>query len=279
MPKSLLPRGRNFLVTVNNPELSAEELQQLLDRNNVKYVFQRERGENGTEHYQLFVHCDQARTCNYVRSFLPTAHVEIARNAAAARAYCSKTDTRVEGPWSNFGEEEESKKNKVSMQNVMQDYQQGAPLAQLAQQYCQLFARNHTNILRTLDLAFHSTERNEKTEVYWIYGPTGVGKSRHAKQLAEEKSVYWKNCTEWWDHYTQQDVVIIDDYNGEWPINFLLQLFDRYPLYIQAKGSTKTFNSKKIILTSNYSPEHYYGGHAEQYRALLRRIEHIVEMK
>ncbi|KAF6770967.1 hypothetical protein AHF37_09909 [Paragonimus kellicotti] len=99
MPNGTLLRGRNFIVTLTNPTQEAEQLQSLFEENNVRYAFQAEREKSGTRHYQIYLNCEQPRTCNYIRALLSKAHVEIARNAEAAKQYCTKSDTRIEGPW------------------------------------------------------------------------------------------------------------------------------------------------------------------------------------
>lgn len=54
-----------------------------------------ERGEQGTEHYQLMVKTPQVRF-TAVKKMFPTAHIELARNRAALQQYVHKEDTRVE---------------------------------------------------------------------------------------------------------------------------------------------------------------------------------------
>jgi len=54
-----------------------------------------ERGEEGTEHYQLLVRTPQVRF-SAVKKVFPTAHIELARNVKALEAYVHKEDTRIE---------------------------------------------------------------------------------------------------------------------------------------------------------------------------------------
>lgn len=56
---------------------------------------QLERGEEGTEHYQLMVKTPQVRFAA-VKKVFPTAHIEVARNRKALEQYVHKEETRVE---------------------------------------------------------------------------------------------------------------------------------------------------------------------------------------
>lgn len=56
---------------------------------------QLEKGEEGTEHYQLMVKTPQERFAALKKVF-PTAHIEVARSRKALEQYVHKEDTRVE---------------------------------------------------------------------------------------------------------------------------------------------------------------------------------------
>lgn len=98
-------RGRYWCFTINNPIMSGEELSMTLSVG--EYVFQLECGESGTNHYQGFIGFKNARTFASIKKLLPTAHIEKCKNMHAAKAYCSKSDTRIQGPWTNIVTREE----------------------------------------------------------------------------------------------------------------------------------------------------------------------------
>ena len=119
--------------------------------------------------------------------------------------------------------------------------------------------------------------RATPTRVYWFHGPTGTGKSRAA---LEEGGVdaYWKNPTDyWWDGYSDQECVIIDDYRKDFcKFSDLLRLFDRYPLRLNVKGSTVSFMAKRIYVTSPKDPEETWSGRTDEDLAqLMRRITEV----
>lgn len=48
----------------------------------------------------------------------------------------------------------------------------------------------------------------------WLYGPPGTGKSKQAIDIADKlygEEPYWKSQNKWWDGYTGQKVVLLDD--------------------------------------------------------------------
>lgn len=85
-----------WVFTINNP--SDPQLPTLW--NNVKdSIWQLEEGENGTEHLQGFVRFTKAHSLTACKKHDATAHWEPCAAPAAAVEYCSKEETRVDGPW------------------------------------------------------------------------------------------------------------------------------------------------------------------------------------
>jgi len=88
-------RGTCWSVTINNPTKSDDEgIALARQKSGWKVYGQREKGENGTEHYQLMVTTPQTRFSALKRIF-PRAHIELARDRTALSKYVQKEDTRV----------------------------------------------------------------------------------------------------------------------------------------------------------------------------------------
>nr|WAE42585.1 MAG: replication associated protein [Cressdnaviricota sp.] len=102
-------QGKFWCFTLNNPNgpLNFNE--------EVEYaVYQKERGEAGTEHYQGYVEFKSNKRLSAVKVWLPTAHFEKRKGTGVqARQYCMKADSRLEGPWEygTFVETSQGKRN------------------------------------------------------------------------------------------------------------------------------------------------------------------------
>lgn len=98
--------------------------------------------------------------------------------------------------------------------------------------------------------------RSWDTCVHVLQGPTGTGKSKWAQDF--DPKGYWKQRSNWWDGYTKQETVVIDEFYGWLPFDLLLRLCDRYPLLVETKGGQVQFLAKTIIITTNMLPCNWY---------------------
>lgn len=87
-------RSTAWSLTLNNPTAEDEEQINIARQQGWKVEGQKEKGESGTEHYQLMVKTPQVRFSS-VKKMFPRAHIEPARNIAALTQYVVKESTRV----------------------------------------------------------------------------------------------------------------------------------------------------------------------------------------
>jgi len=87
-------RSCHWSLTINNPTADDEECLQLARQRGWKIDGQKERGSEGTEHYQLHLQTPQVRF-SAVKKMFPRAHIEVARNPSALAMYVKKDETRV----------------------------------------------------------------------------------------------------------------------------------------------------------------------------------------
>ena len=131
------------------------------------------------------------------------------------------------------------------------------------------------------DVLEHSKKRDFKTKVVVIYGQSGTGKSRYVRE--QYPDAYWlsksSNGNVWWNGYSGQDVVGIDDFYGWIAFDYMLKLLDRYPLTGETKGGAVNIAPKVIVITSNEPPCLWYSNvfkkNKELECAFSRRIDEL----
>lgn len=119
-------------------------------------------------------------------------------------------------------------------------------------------------------------KRNWKTIVIVLWGRTGVGKSRFVHDQIQDSTFWSPGDYLWFDGYTGQDIVLFDDYRGEYKLQMLLKLCDRYPMSVPIKGGFTEWSPKKIYITSNINPCQWYKeADAFSLSAMFRRFSTI----
>lgn len=111
-----------------------------------------------------------------------------------------------------------------------------------------------------------------QVSVFW--GPTGTGKSKKAWEEAGLDAYPKDPRTKFWDGYDSQDHVVIDEFRGAIDISHLLRWFDRYPVLVEIKGSSRVLVAKRIWITSNLPVHDWFPElDASSLAALRRRLE------
>lgn len=97
-------RARAWCFTLNNPEKNEAQLEQELKKNGAtKFIFQKEKGESETPHFQGVVYFENPRDFNAVRKiFDEKAHIEKCKNWKNSVNYCKKSETQI-GETIKFG--------------------------------------------------------------------------------------------------------------------------------------------------------------------------------
>jgi len=109
----------------------------------------------------------------------------------------------------------------------------------------------------------------------WLIGESGAGKSRGVR--TQYPLVYPKPLNKWWDGYTDQKVVLLDDVDenqSSWIGNFLKIWADHYPFIAEKKGGSRLIRPEQLIVTSQYPIEHLFKEGLLQ-QALVRRFRVI----
>lgn len=270
---------RNICFTINNPELTPTALEEAV-RNAFAYsylVFQLEKGEQGTPHYQGYVEFPGPKAFTRVHRVLCNGHLESRRGTAKqASDYCKKADSRLDGPW-EFGQ--------LSQQGARSDIgaaidalREGGMSAAL-ERYPETVARYRSG-LSFVDVELHKFDRRDPPEVTLLYGPPGCGKTRFAFD-SEPRLVSVSGSLKWYDGYNGEEAVLFDDFDGKFsaaPLKQLLLVLDRYPLRVEVKGGHVNFVAKRIYITTNIHPTKWYdwSEREAQFGALRRRFTRVL---
>ena len=173
-------------------------------------VYQLEEANSSTLHYQGYVEFTTAKRISTLKNINAHAHFEVRRGSRQqAIEYCMKEDTRVPGSepviigtLPDFKSDKEDKKIKTSLA-VKQLIDEGKDDKVIANEYFGYYIQSYRGLTQYRLLL--SEERNFKTVVTVIYGPTGTGKSQWCWEHI--KDPFWKVKGQWWDGYRNQGVV------------------------------------------------------------------------
>lgn len=231
--------------------------------------------ETGRFHIQGYCQLVTKKRMAQVKEILceNTAHLEVARDPGASWDYCGKEDSRVAGPWSR-GSRPGKKGERNDLKRAWELVKGGASDATLFEEVTGVAFKYQRGIQAARAACSVPRDKNVAPEVQILWGPSGTGKSRRAIEENPEAFILTKpseNGTLWWDGYSGQKVVIIDEFYGWIKYDFLLRILDRYPLRVQVKGGSVDLAATKFVFTSNKQWEDWYLG-IDDVSALRRRI-------
>ena len=108
---------------------------------------------------------------------------------------------------------------------------------------------------------------------YWIYGPSGIGKSYLVRDAFI--NIYEKSNNIWWDGYNNEEVVLIDDFDKSClKLTYYLKIWaDKYRFNAEIKGGSIQPSYGILIVTSNYSIYELFNIYDNEiYSAIKRRF-------
>lgn len=214
----------------------------------------------GKQHYQGCVYFKDKVSLKTAQKLLNigTSHMENAqksKNQDDCINYCKK-----EGSFVEYGTPpSQGKRN--DLESIKDDIVEGKTTADdIALDNPVVYHQYGRTLHKIEDIVRRKQFRTEMTEGVWYHGKTGVGKSHKAfEDFNPETHYVVPNDGGWWDGYTQQETVIINDFRGEIAYNQLLQMVDKWPYSVKRRGrEPMPFTSKKVIITSSLPPAEVY---------------------
>ncbi len=247
--------------------------------------------ESKKKHLQGYLEVGQKvsmRTCkDIIKDISTTVHIE-PRMGSQAQAinYCSKEEKDHNDDDDIFfqsGLPAPGQGARTDLIEMKRDLDKKMPLIEISDKYFGNFIRYHRGIEKYISL--HTPMRFWETIVICYWGKTGTGKSKRIyDELVRANKLDFKYFwvypgKGWFDSYSGQDIVILDEFYGDMQASLLLKVLDRYPLSVPTKGSHVNFCPKVIYITSNVHPEEWYPNIPDDVRnAILRKITTIIPM-
>lgn len=244
-------QSQNFCFTVNNwNENHIDELDDLSCHAAEYIVAGKEVAPTTqTPHLQGFIRFKEKMTLTRAIGLIPQGfHVIMCKgNAQQNIAYCTKEDPN---PF------EWGKKPKTQGSGQKERWSKSRQLAREGK-FEEIDDELYTKYIHHYKAIYAESQPNpqplENMDHLWIYGETGTGKSHSVATKYPQR--YIKNLNKWWDGYTDQEVVHIDeiDPSHQFLSSFIKKWADKWPFNAEVKGSSKQLRPPKVIVTSNYS--------------------------
>lgn len=282
-------RHRRWFLTVpaeGDKGVNRDELEQALEPYSA-YLGQLEQGEGGTEyrHWQLvLVHGEPIRFST-LKKKLPTAHVEPVRDLPASLAYVQKEDTRVEdekplvkgeispGPGQGHRSDLDALRRRIL------DGQETVDQLILSDSGAWRHSRLVGDLVSARDRA-RLGEGMRDVQVRVVFGATGTGKTSAVLDGLQSLGSVCR-VTHWgsgaFDGYDGQASLVLDEFNGQPPIEELLTWLDRYPVALPARYRPRQAAFVRVVLCANAPPWDWYRYAPKAQRAALARRLHLVE--
>ena len=300
-------QSRGWVFTVNNPKQNEQEFYDyLITLTSLQYfVFQRERGEQGTEHFQGYIEFNAPKRFSTMRNAFSEkaigvqAHIEM-RNGTKKDAhdyakkigkYTDKADTKI-GQSYEWGEinliEESGKRNDLLA--IIQLLEEGAIPAEICENFPTqyfLYKQRITEYYRDIvKMQMRNTRR--KLEVYYIYGQTGTGKTSYVLNKYGDENVYIMSDyptgysdKEKFDGYNGEDIILFDEFRSDIPLKRMLRYLDGYYCELPARYNFNIACYTKVYIVSNWSLNQQYPNIQQNYpddwNAFCRRITEVYD--
>jgi len=264
-------KSRGFCFTWNNFTSDSVVAVEKVMKSARYGIFGSEVGEKGTPHLQGYVYFDNARSFEALRKKMIGAHIEIAKGSPDQnREYCSKG-----GKFLEFGVIPKQGTRR-DLAAVAEDVKNGLKVDTICINEPMMFHQYGRTLNKIEDLMARKKFRTEMTKGIWYWGSTGTGKSHKAFEgFTPETHYVVPNDNGWWDGYTQQKIVILNDFRGEIPYNMMLQLVDKWPMVVRRRNrEPMPFTSEIVIVTSSLPPAQLFNRRADEddIAQLLRRF-------
>lgn len=298
VPKKTQSRVRlsRFVFTLNN--YTEEEYSWLTEgwAQKVKWIIiAKEVGENGTPHLQGACIIGSQVSFSTLKTSIgfARAHIEPMRGRPEdSLAYCTKQDLHpfVCGILPAPG-------TRNDLRDATSVLLKGGSVQDLAlsETHAPVVVKYYKGLttLRSIIEQRRTLGKRDPPLVFWVYGPTGCGKTRCCFKAGRLLCKMWGQLDlsiwissgglRWFDGYDSQSVALFDDFRAKHVSSFafFLRLLDRYPVKVEFKGGHVEWCPRVVFITCPRNPAETFEK-VSQYRPedinqLNRRITECFE--
>lgn len=296
--------ARKFHLVINSPDeylLNREKILSLLNSLPLDYYcLADEVSHSGTPHVHIFIYSAVSPIrFQRLKNLFPMAHIEKAYGSTVDnRSYIrkegkwqdtEKKNTVIEGSFYEYGEIPSIESEKAPLMSKVISYiNDGMTTAEIIKENPKLaFKSKDIDGLRQTLLWEKYSKENRNVETIYIFGPSGAGKtsSIYREYPANDicRITNYKGDRVLFDSYTQQSVLVLEEFHSQIPLPELLSILDIYPLMLPARYHDKVACYHKVYIVSNIPLNRQYL-HEQRYdektwSALLRRISVVREFR
>ena len=254
--------ARDWMLTISAEKHTQQAVEELLDVLGA-YIFQQEEGgETGYPHFQAFlqlqspIHMKTLKN-KFKKAGFNDAHIEMRKGTVQdCIDYCSKKETRVNGPWQGGEIDLKNKQgNRSDIAELRQQILDGASVSDVLLSDEAGKAARYTRYLSELATARDRTTYGRQIRditVHYLWGDPGVGKTRYIYDNNPIESIY--RVTDYrhpWDEYEGQSVLVLDEFDGQFRWDQLLVFLDRYPVMLPARYNNHVACFTEVWIISN----------------------------
>lgn len=279
-----MAKFRNVCFTVNNPVDEQIDWPQFVSYG----VYQLERGDNGTLHWQGYAELSSPQLLTRLKKWLPTAHFEKRHGTdVQARDYCMKRDeTYVNGPWEHgtFVPAANTQGKRTDLDAFVAAVDGGASRRELFREHAGVAAR-HPRYVEAM-LQFRQADSAPKLppfvpmygwqegvidmvnepphdrQILWVYDAFGnSGKTYLARYLRQERGAFYCNGGKGIDICYAYDCepIVIFDYvrDAKEFVNYgvIEQIKNGILTSSKYESRTKIFATPHVLVFANFAPE------------------------
>ena len=289
-------QARKWQLTINNPDnYSHETISEIIMNNFCSIIYYCMADEQGqTLHTHVYLVFSGGVRFSKLKKHFSTAHIEAARGSSLEnRNYITKEgkwendkekeETKIPGSFEEWGEMPVERQGNWSVETeIVERIQDGATNAQILIDFPQFFrALRDVEYVRQTLRADEFREKWRELETTYIYGVTGVGKTRYVMEKYGYSNVYAvNNYKHPFDEYAGESVMLFDEFNSGIKIQDMNNLLDGYPIALPARYTNKQACYERVFIISNmnlleqYMHEQLY--QREIWNAFIRRIHSVI---